>query len=224
MKKLVLIVLLAVSLSAFAQEEQFAQSFFKEKIENMSHGQQDSLEIIMNVLETSFRKQQVKSIGGIDFGISREEALIKLRNKYGSPVYNPERTYLTFENVKYAGHDFSSAVFLFDSDGTKSYLSTCIFVNKAKTRSEALTIMEGLKKDLEIRYVISSFDGENGFPVYYGGVSPFWDGNLANLKDEDFIAWHMDVFEYDQDLVKVFGNKYGVRLVYGPYNYVKEEF
>ena len=167
MKKIVLITLLAISLSAFAQENRAEQEQAMKNIESLSQERQDSIAMILNAIETEFRAQQVKSIGGIDFGISRYEASIKLRNKFGEPEYFQNRNVIPFKNVKYAGRDFSSAIFMFESDGINSYLNSCVFVNEAKTRSEALTIMEGLKKDLEIRYVISSFDGENGFPVYY---------------------------------------------------------
>lgn len=35
---------------------------------------------------------------------------------------------------------------------------------------------------------------------------------------------HTDIIKYENNLVKVYGNPYAVRIIYGPYDYVKEEF
>lgn len=84
--------------------------------------------------------------------------------------------------------------------------------------------MEDLKIDLEKRYCVSSAKGENGFMTYGGGVSPIWDGKMASFKDEYYTAWHTDVIEYDANLSDIYGIKYGVRLIYGPYSYINEGF
>ena len=220
MKKLLLLILLFISCNAFAQEEQTERQQMIAAIDSMIQVKRDSLAII----ESSLKEQPVQTIGGIPFGISRTEALLKLRNKYGEPEYNPKSTVLSFKNVTYAGRDFNTVHFLFESDGINSYLNACIFVKDAKTRDDAVSIMEGLKKDLEKRYDVGSAEAENGFTTYGGGVSPIWDGNIVNFKDEYITAWHTDVIEYSKELVKLYGNKYGVRLIYGPYSYIKEEF
>lgn len=180
--------------------------------------------LFMETVENNLRSQQVHNIGGIPFGISREDALSRLRNKYGEPEYNPQSTVVTFKHIKYAGHDFSSVHFLFESDGINSYLNACIFVNDAKTKSEAIKKMEDLKTDLEKRYNVCSAEGENGFMTYGGGVSPVWDGKMASFKKEYYTAWHTDVIEYDANLSDIYGIKYGVRLIYGPYSYINEGF
>lgn len=84
--------------------------------------------------------------------------------------------------------------------------------------------MEDLKTDLEKRYSVSSAEGENGFMMYSGGVSPVWDGKMASFKDEYYTAWHTDVIEYSADVSNFYGIKYGVRLIYGPYSYINEGF
>ena len=84
--------------------------------------------------------------------------------------------------------------------------------------------MEDLKIDLEKRYSVSSVEGENGFMMYGGGVSPLWDGKIASFKDEYYTAWHTDVIEYDANVSDFYGKKYGVRLIYGPYSYINEGF
>ena len=84
--------------------------------------------------------------------------------------------------------------------------------------------MKSTKKRLRKKYNVSSAEGENGFMTYGGGISPVWDGKISTFKDEYFPAWHTDVIEYQSNLSDVFGVKYGVRLIYGPYRYINEEF
>lgn len=227
MKKFFLMVMLAVSYCAYSQEikdEKDLKSF----MDSLTPEQKDSIEVfktlVQESMEESLKSQQVHSIGGIPFGISRDDALSRLKNKYGEPEYNPKSTVLTFKHIKYAGRDFSSVHFLFESDGIKSYLNACIFVKDAKTKSEANKLIEALKNDLEKKYNVSSAEGENGFMTYGGGISPVWDGKISTFKDEYFTAWHTDVIEYESNLSDVFGIKYGVRLIYGPYRYINEEF
>lgn len=59
-------------------------------------------------------KEQVKTIGGIPFGISHDKAETMLRNKFGSSEYNPSSTTLSFKDVKYAGRDFAAVHFYFN--------------------------------------------------------------------------------------------------------------
>ena len=208
MKKFILLIMLAVSHCAYSQEinsEKDLNAF----MEGLTPEQKDSVQaytkLFMETLEKNLRLQQVHNIGGIPFGISREDALSRLRNKYGEPEYNPQSTGVMFKQIKYAGRDFSSVVFLFESDGINSYLNACIFINDAKTKSEAIKKMEDLKIDLEKRYSVSSVEGENGFMTYGGGVSPVWDGKMASFKDEYYTAWHTDVIEYDANVSDFYG-------------------
>jgi len=57
-----------------------------------------------------------------------------------------------------------------------------------------------------------------------GGISPLWDGTFANLRDEHYIGFHTDIIEYSAELANSIGVRYGTRLIYGPFNYVNEEF
>lgn len=226
MKKFILLIMLAVSHCAYSQEIN-SEKDLNTLWESLTPEQKDSvraLPLFMEIQEKNLRLQQVHDIGGIPFGISREDALSRLRNKYGEPEFNLQSTVVTFKHIKYAGRDFSSVHFLFESDGINSYLNACIFVNDAKTKSEAIKKMEDLKIDLEKRYCVSSAKGENGFMTYGGGVSPIWDGKMASFKDEYYTAWHTDVIEYDANLSDIYGIKYGVRLIYGPYSYINEGF
>lgn len=170
------------------------------------------------------RGQQVKQICGINFGISLPEACRILYNKFGEPIYDPSGSNrLSFKNVKYAGISFDSIHFLFQSDGWQTYFYTCIFIKEAKNKKDIQPILNLYKELLSKKYTLSEVVGEFGFLDYGGGVSPLWSGSPFELFD-NLPAFHTDVIEYDSRLVDAFGNKYGVRIIYGPYNYVNEEF
>lgn len=84
---------------------------------------------------------------------------------------------------------------------------------------------------LSKKYQLFETTDDFGFKIYGGGVSPLWDGSwfdyVSNLSDGKYsTAIHTDVIEYDDDLVSEYGYKYkyGVRIVYAPFEYVKEEF
>lgn len=180
-------------------------------------------------MEQKLKAIQIKSICGVDFGMSKEVASSILRNKYGSPMYNPNDMILSFENIKYAGVDFDNVHFLFQSDGIRSYLYSCIFIKAAKNKQKANEIIEFYKTVLSRKYELSESTDDNGFKIFGGGVSPHWDGKwytfMEALETGVFLtAFHTDVIEYDRNLVDMFGNLYGVRLIYGPFHYVNEEF
>lgn len=183
-----------------------------------------TLDSVMAPIEAAQKIQQVKSIGGVAFGISREEARRMLVNKYGESMYNPESTVLSFKNVKYAGNDFETIHFLFQSDGYNSFLNACIFVKSAKTKREAEAINEEYRSLLSKKYDISEGVDSNGNKTFGGGISPLWDGHWYNLTNDVLTAIHTDIIEYDDSLTETFGNRYGIRMIYGPYDFVKEEF
>ena len=110
-----------------------------------------------------------------------------------------------------------------------NYLNSCIFVNGAKTKAEAEAIIESYRAALSRKYELTEIVGEIGFKAYGGGISPLWDGKWHTLleslnKDSYLTAVLTDVIEYESNIVREFGNKYGVRIIYGPYEFVKEEF
>lgn len=172
---------------------------------------------------------QINSICGVSFGSSREEVGRILRNKFGEPHFISDDSRIVYENIKYAGIDFDSLYFLFQSDGYNSFLSTCIFLKDAKNKSKAIEITELYKNILSKKYTLSEDTDFNGFKTYGGGISPLWKGDwydfLTNLSNGKYLtAIHTDVIEFDESYVKKYGNKYSVRIIYGPFQYVTEEF
>lgn len=99
----------------------------------------DSSQVVVDsIVEANLKKEQITAIGGIPFGISREKALPVLRNKYGEEDYLSDNKHIVFKNIKYAGVDFNSVYFLFQSDGINSYFNACIFILNAKTKKGAI--------------------------------------------------------------------------------------
>ena len=193
----------------------------QELYQDNSSAEEQKIDSMVKLLKS----HQVTNIGGIPFGISHEKALKLLKNKYGEPEYI-QTTTIAFNNIKYAGYDFDSVYFLFQSDGINSYFNTCIFVIKTKTRKEAIETQEILYQTLSEKYYLSKSETENGFSIYAGGISPLWDGNWHsfNFDNEFLCALHTDIIKYDESVADYTSDKYAVRLIYGPYNYIKEEF
>lgn len=181
---------------------------FSEKI--IKRTQDSIVSYIMDIKE----KQTVKEICGVPFGSSYEKTREMLENKYGYPEYYPDRTVITYKNKTYAGYVFDSIHFLFQSDGVHSYLNGCVFIKDAKSLSEAKKNQETLFKELSKKYVVRDGTDSNGNKFYYGGYSP---------TPDDGFGFSIEILKYDRDLARIY-TPYAARLMYGRYNYVKEEF
>lgn len=205
---------------------QDADSFreLRERYWNSSEEARAVMDSIYSNFEESYSAEQVKTIGGIPFGISREKALVMLRNKFGEPEYTQQSTTISFLNIKYANKDFDAVHFLFQSDGVNSYLNACIFIIDVRKKEDVFNVQDNLYKMLSSKYQLFETVAENGFMMYGGGVSPLWDGHWYSLDEIYMGALHIDVIQYESELAEIYGNKYAVRLIYGPYNYIKEEF
>ena len=78
---------------------------------------------------------------------------------------------------------------------------------------------------LSKKYDLSSFKDDNEFDLYAGGISPLWDGRWKSFLEGKYTAAvHIDIINYTEELTRSTGIEYSVRLIYGPYNYIKEEF
>ena len=175
MKKILIALMLVIPLFANSQEESNLVSK-----DSLNKDSLPALDLVGSI-ETNLKKEQIKSIGGIAFGISQEKALPILRNKYGREESFSDNKDIVFKNIKYAGVDFNSVHFLFQSDGINSYFNTCIFILDAKTRKEAIAKQKEMKDILSQKYDFSSFEDDNGFDLYAGGVSPLWDGHWKSF-------------------------------------------
>ncbi len=225
-----LLVFSSVAFPIFAQDS-VNRSEFIEKYRKGSVQEKQRIDSTMADFENEIRATQVKSICGVDFGTPKKEAVKLLKKKFGKPSYSSSENELVFRDVKYAGLDFSHLLFLFQSDGNNSYLNSSIFVKDAKNKEEAEAILELFYSILSDKYNLEGDVDDKGFNYYSGGISPLWDGKWDTFaeslvrKDGKYLsAIKINVIEYSDEIIYTYGNKYGVRIYYGPYQYVKEEF
>ena len=132
----ILFFLLIVTLGTFAQESVLEKE--QREYRFATTEEKALMDSLFQPIADKLLKEQVKTIGGIPFGISHDKAETMLRNKFGSPEYNPSSTTLSFMDIKYAGHDFAAVHFLFQSDGLDSYLNACIFIINASSLTDAI--------------------------------------------------------------------------------------
>ena len=189
-------------------EAEIRDAFVEKKMKEVT----DSLNKYL--VEMSREEQTVKEICGIPFGSSYEKTRAMLENKYGSPEYYPDQSLISYKNKTYAGITFDSILFLFQSDGIHSFLNGCVFVMSAKSLSDAKKKQEMLRQKLSDKYTIVDDVDNNGNKIYLGGFSPI---------PGDGVGFAIDILKYEKEVAKRF-TPYGARLVYGRYNYVKEEF
>lgn len=218
MKKILLALAIAIFTPNMGKSQ---QTFSAEENDTTSLSQEEIEEKIL----AYYRKDQVLSIANVDFGTSYKEAERKLKRKFGEPSFLSSKNKLLFDNVKYGGLDFNSVFFIFQSDGNNSFLNGCVFLKDAKDYAQALEIEQEYADILSSKYtkVFSEVD-EKGNPFHYCGFSPLWDGTLQG-GFEAGVAIHTNIMKYDEDLVKeIKHSPYAVRLIYGPFNYVKEDF
>lgn len=215
-------ILLALAIAIFTPNMGKSQQTFSAEENDTASLSQEEIE---EKIAAELRKDQVLSIANVDFGTSYKEAERKLKRKFGEPSFLSLKNELLFKNVKYGGLDFNSVFFIFQSDGNNSFLNGCVFLKDAKDYAQALEIEQEYADILSSKYtkVFSEVD-EKGNPFHFCGFSPLWDGTIQG-GIEAGVAIHTNIMKYDEDLVKEINHSpYAVRLIYGPFNYVKEEF
>ena len=166
---------------------------------------------ISDEYEKEYERQTIKEICGIPFGSSYEEAEKILDNKYGEKSFLSDKTKIYYRNETYAGILFDNIIFLFQSDGYKSYMNGCVFILEATSLRQAIEKQELLYRKLRYKYDMKEGKDDNGNKYYYGGHSPVpFDG----------LGFSIEIIKYDNRP----SIPYAARLMYGRYNYVKEEF
>lgn len=160
--------------------------------------------------ERNRERQTIREICGIPFGSSYEKAEEILENKYGSSSYLSDKNTIIYLNKSYGGILFDRIMFLFQSDGYKSYMNGCVFVLDATSLNDAKEKRDRLYRNLSIKYDLYEGVDKDGIKYYYGGRPPIHYGIGLTI-----------------DIVKISDkpkNLYAARLMYGRYNYVEEEF
>lgn len=154
----------------------------------------------------------ITEVCGVKFGSSYEECKQILKNRFGRYNYMlTDEEYIFFNDKQYAGFNFGLIFFHFQRDANGSYLNECGMCKDCKTADEAKQVRDDIKSELEKKYFVVDAIGDYGFKFYMAGFGPL--GNSVGL-------W-LEVCKYDKPIR---GFPYFVRLRYGPYDYVREEF
>lgn len=160
------------------------------------------------------RKSICDEICGVRFGESYESAKEILQNKFGSPDYIlTDENQIVYNYKTYSGIIFSEIDFCFQRNGNNSYMNQCIMGIDCRTAQEAKEYRDEIWEKVEPIYngYHYAIDG-NGFRFYEGGRSPL--GGLLN-------GFVVDVVKFKRPYK---GYNYFARIMYGPYDYVNEEF
>lgn len=165
--------------------------------------------MILLVLAFALNAIAQTSIAGVSFGSTYSEASKILQEKFGKPD-TEEKDQLIFVGKGYGGFYFDLLIFGFQYGDGRSYLNKCIFLKAFKTSSEAKEFREIFAQKLGKDYTLNEYVGNNKFKGYKGGSDP---------TDDESFGFFLDVLPPEGPI-----KEYGVRLYYGPYNYVTENF
>lgn len=159
-------------------------------------------------------KQTCTEVCGVRFGSSYETAKEILKRKYGEPDYlETNENIIVYHYKSYGGMNFTYMSFGFQRDGAHSYMSQCVMGYECKTAEEAKDKRDAIWTKARSKYTAWSEDvDENGFKYYESGCSPL--GGFGN-------GFIVDVVKLSEPYN---GYRYFARIMYGPYNYVQEDF
>lgn len=217
---LLLAVMLCLPFMAKAQDYNLIDSLYA-GLDTLNVEERTQMKNLLDEMEAKFRKNQVKTVAGVPFGISKRKALSMLIKKFGYPQENTTQT-IAYKYISYANNIYDSVIFDFKNDGSKSYLTQCIFVKYAKTFSEALDYEEMLAKQLSQKYTeVKRSSNDEGNPSHSCGVSPLWNGKLRDYFKPEYSSPAIHTFIVSND-DNMNGYNYTILMVYGPFNYVKE--
>lgn len=159
-------------------------------------------------------KQMCTEVCGVRFGSSYETAKEILKRRYGEPDYiETNENTIVYHYKSYGGMNFTYISFDFQRDGAFSYMNQCVMGYDCKTAEEAKNKRDAIWDKARSKYTAWSEDiDDNGFKYYKSGCSPL--GGFGN-------GFVVDVVKFDEPYN---GYRYFARIMYGPYNYVKEDF
>lgn len=159
-------------------------------------------------------KQTCTEVCGVRFGSSYENAKEILKRKYGEPEYlETDENTIVYHYKSYGGMIFTYISFCFQRDGALSYMNKCVMGYDCKTAEEAKNKRDAIWIKARSKYAAwhEGID-DNGFKYYESGCSPL--GGFGN-------GFVVDIVKFDEPYN---GCRYFSRIMYGPYNYVQEDF
>ena len=216
---------LLCTISISAQQDSIPQSTI-DLLNSLTQEQKDVLAKGLAEIEQKYRDEQVTTICGVKFGSSKYVTQYILKSKFGEPLSSSEPLALYYKNVRYGGLSFDNAAFLFQSDGTTEYLHMAMFHALASTKSFAKKLQKAIVDKMKSKYTMMiEMKDSFGFPYYACGYSPLWkEENVKEAIEKYHSAIHISITEAPKKVVLLTGAKYCVSVIYGPYNFVKEEF
>lgn len=149
------------------------------------------------------------SIAGVKFGESYEKTVELLEAKYGK-INLTNTNEVTVLVSYYAGFYFDYILFGFQRDSKSSYFNRCIFIKCFDTVDEAKRYRDDIASQLKRYYKLVSEVRANGLKCFYGGIDP-----TCSNRDGFCLEIICDASE---------SKSYNVRLYYGPYDYLNENF
>lgn len=176
----------------------------------------DNENSIEDFWKTVMDKNKVTEICNIPFGSSYESTKKVLEDKFGDYSYRlSTKDMLVFEKKRYAGILFDRIYFSFQSDGRKTFFNGAIFVLECKNKHDAIERKTELHGKMAKRYInLKNMDDGDNF-MSMGGLAPIPTSITSGF------GFYIDILKYDDETIS---KPYAVRIVYGPYEFVKEEF
>ena len=183
----------------------------------------DPVAFLTAVYHQAIVKNTVTEIAGIPFGCSYDAAATALFKKFGKASYS-DQSAIMYKHIFYGGENFSTVAFRFQSDVKNNFFCGALFAIDVRNMDEALKVKERFHHRLAERYPSTSYIDEK---LSAGGLPPIpyrrtvsfnnmQEGN--NISDFGF-GFEISVIPQDE-----YDYPFFVRIKYGPYEYVKEDF
>ena len=175
------------------------------------------------VVHQAIVKNTVTEIAGIPFGSSYDATATSLFKKFGKASYS-DHSAILYKHIFYGGESFSDVVFSFQSDGKNNFFCGALFAVEVRNIDDALNVKERFHHRLAERYPSTILLGDSlsagGLPpVPYRRAVPFSKMREGQNCSDFGFGFEINVMPQDK-----YEYPYFVRIKYGPYEYVKEDF
>lgn len=159
--------------------------------------------------------ETLPSVAGVTFGNSYDtcKSILDKRFNRGEKSYHLSASRLTYYNISFAGEEFDYVDFIFQSEGTRTYLSqvqfSCGFSLTSNSLEDAKSMRDRLYKTFSEKYEFRwSGTNKDGFKYYVLGYSP-------NDDNDGFVV--IGVYKAE---TKGGTMKYWAEVSYGPVNFI----
>ena len=163
-------------------------------------------------------ENRVTELCNIPFGSSYKTSKKILAEKYGDCDYlTSTKDCLAYRDKFYSGILFTDLFFMFQSDGEATYFNKAVLSKDTKTKEEAVQLKKYLDEKLSKKYQLYKILDEGNTCLSMGGICPTPSEGVFGGY-----AISVDVLNFDVPTRE--GCMHAVRIMYGPYDYVEENF